>query len=446
MEPDYEVATVICVYSINTNYMLPLLEKINKSKESPFYFTTYYLPVINEETISECVKYVREEGKDCVVSLTDTSSYVCTIINERLGYPSPSPLSNVVCRDKYRTRMLVKEFEWCYGFNLGDPLELVVQNAHTFPCMLKPAMPFAGKSAFRCDNEAFLRSKLKDINGDKATLDCVQALQDEMLLIPAGEEYSGKNVQFLLEEFIETNGTGIYQYCIEVFVTKDGKIIPYSIFEEFIFQDGMFLGTVIPPVHFDGNIKPFEDYAIHIGKKLYNIGYKNQGFNIEFWRFPDGNFRLIEINPRVSTPSVDLYEQFSGRNIFIDVTNLVVHNKEPTHTPLSVLKDRLTTNNGEQEYVMFVDFSTRVMGVASSIFDYDLLEDLSTKGYVTLIYTMRDYVLTEVNATKVGMPFAYMIIKGTWNEIVKEEKSLRKDLYIKPDNFKYPNYFTVNNN
>ena len=57
--------------------------------------------------------YVKEEGKDCVLSFTDISSYACAIINERLNYPSPSPLSNVVCRDKYRTHiMLVSELEW----------------------------------------------------------------------------------------------------------------------------------------------------------------------------------------------------------------------------------------------------------------------------------------------------------------------------------------------
>ena len=381
-----------------------------------------------------------------MISFSDTSSYVCTIINERLGYPSPSPLSNVVCSNKYRTRMLVSEFEWCYGFNLDDPVDLVVQNVKTFPCMLKPTMLFAGKGAFRCDNEAFLRAKLQAVREDKAIRECVRDLQNEVLSIP-GDKDADKNVQYMVEEFIVTEGKDIYQYCMDVFVTRDRKVIPYSFMEMLFFQDGMILGYSIPPIHFDGDTKPFEDYAIQIGKKLCNIGFKNQGFNIEIWRYPDGKFRLIEINPRVTTPLVDLFEQYSGNNMFNDVTNLFLRNQEPVYTPISVLKVRIAAHNHEEQYVMSIDFSSKAMGVVSSIFNYDLLEDLSTKGYVVLFYTGRDYVLTEVNATKLGKVITYVTIKGTWNEIVKEEKSLREKLYMGlpqySDCFKYPKYFTV---
>ena len=438
--------TVICVHSNDTDYMLSLIERINKNKASPFHYKTYYIPATNEEEISKCIKYVKEEGKDCVISFSDTSSYVCAFVNERLGYPSPSPMSDVVGRDKYRTRMLVSEFEWCYGFNLGDPVDLVVQNVKTFPCMLKPALLFGGKGAFHCNDEPSLRAKLLEVSTDNAIVESVQALQNEVVPIP-GVKDSDKSFHYMVEEFIETNGTGVYQYCMDVFVTRDGKIIPYSIFEEFLFQDGMFLGFVIPPIHFDGDTKPFEDYAIHIGNKLFNIGFKNQCFNIEMWRYPDGKFRLVEINPRVATPFVDLYEQYSGNNMFNDVTDLFLHNKEPTSTPLSVLKDRIAANTHEEQFAMSIDFSSRAMGVVSSIFNYDLLVDLSTKGYVVLFYTDRDCVLTEANATKLGKVITYVTIKGTWNEIVKEEKSLREKLYMGlpqySDCFKYPKYFTV---
>ena len=330
--------TVICVHSFDTDYMLSLIERINQNKASPFHYKTYYIPATNEEEISKCIKYVKEEGKDCVISFSDTSSYVCTIINERLGYPSPSPLSNVVCCNKYRTRMLVSEFEWCYGFNLGDSVELVVQNVKTFPCMLKPTMLFAGMGAFRCNDEPSLRATLQAVSDDKAFRECVQALQNEILPIP-GDEDSAKNVQYMVEEFIVTDGTDIHQFCMDVFVTRDGKVIPYSFMEMLFFQDGMILGYVIPPIHFEGDTKPFEDYAIQIGNKLFNMGFKKQGFNIEMWRYPDGKFRLIEINPRVTTPLVDFFEQYSGNNMFNDVTGLFLRNKEPPYTPLSVLKE-----------------------------------------------------------------------------------------------------------
>ena len=180
MEAKKEV--VICVYSVNTDYMLPCIERINKNKESPFYYMMYYIPVVDEEAICKCIAYVKEEGKDCVLSLSETSLYVCAIINERLGYPSPTPLTNGICQNKYQTRLFVSDFEWCYGFNLGDPVELVVQNVKTFPCILKPTMLCGGKGMFRCDDEVSLRSKLHDLNADKDIVENVQALQSQVFL------------------------------------------------------------------------------------------------------------------------------------------------------------------------------------------------------------------------------------------------------------------------
>ena len=436
---------VICIYSVGIyNHMFSRIERINKSKESPFYYKLYYIPVTNEEAISKCIKYVKEEGKDCVLALGETSSYVCTVINERLGYPSPSPLSNIVCRNKYQTRMLVSEFEWYYGFNIGDPVDVVVQNVKTFPCMLKPTMLFGARAAFRCNDEASLRTKLQDISADKALLDCVQSLQSEVLPT-LDQKDSSKNVQCntMVEKFIEKNGTGIYEYYMEVFVTKEGKVIPYSLAETCSFQNGMCIGCVIPPIHFDGDVKPFEDYAVHIGDKLFRIGFRNHVFMIEFWRFPDGNFHIMEINPRLSTSFADIHEQYSGNNIFNDVANLFLHNKEPTCTPFSVLKNSLTTNTHEEQYVICIDFSSRATGLVSSIFNFDLLEDLSEEGYSLSFFVDRDCVFTEAAKAILGNPIAYLTIKGTWNEIVKKEKSLREKLYmVLSDCFKYPRYFT----
>lgn len=441
---DSKKETVICVYSVNTNHILSLIDKINK-EEAPFYYKLYYMPVINEEAISKCIKYIQEEGKDCLLSFSETSSYVCAVINERLGYPSPSPLSNVICRNKYQTHVLVSESEWCYGFNLNDPVDLVVQNVKTFPCMLKPTMLCSGKGMFRCDDEASLRSKLQDINAYRDTIESIQAPQSEVIPT-SGEIVVGKSVQYMVEEFIETNGTGVCQYYMEVFVTKEGKVLPYSLAEVFLFQNGMFLGTVIPPIHLVGGVKPFEDYANHIGDKLYDTGFKNQGFTIEFWRFPDGKFRLCEINPRVSPECVYIDELYSCRNIFNDVTNLFLHNKEPTYTPLSILMDSLAANKHEEEYTLLIDFSSKGTGLVSSILNYDLLEELSEKGYAIMFYVDRGYVLTEASATILGKLIASVTIKGTWNEVVKEEKLLREKLYMGLPQysrcFEYPKYFT----
>ena len=178
----------------------------------------------------------------------------------------------------------------------------------------------------------------------------------------------------------------------------------------------------------------------------YNIGFKNQGFSFEFWRFPDAKSRLIEINPRLSKQTVNIDELYSGRNIFNDITNLLLYNTEPTHTPLSVLKDGLAANTYEEEYAFLIDLYSRATGLVSSIINYDLLEELSTKGYAVMFYADRDSILTEASATTLGKLIASVTIQGTWNEIVKEEKSLREKLYMGlpqySECFVYPKYFT----
>lgn len=433
--------TVICVHSVNTVHFLSYIEAENNKKESPFYYKLYCIPITNEEEISKCIKYVRKMGKECVLSVGDASSYACAIVNERLGYPSPSPLSNVVCRDKYQTRKFVRDFEWYYGFNLGDPVDLVVQNVKTFPCMLKPTMLFGSRGVSRCYNESSLRSKLQDINADEDTLEHIRGLHSELEMLPIlGENVAGKNMHYnmMVEECIETNGTGIYEYDMDVLVTREGKVIPYSLFEAALFQDGTILGFLSPPIHFDGGIKPFEDYAIHIGDKLFSIGFNNQAFNVQFWRYPDGMFRLVEINPRFTT-AVHAYEQYSGNSVYTDVANLFLHNREPVYTPLSVFKERLNTNTYEELYVINVDFLSRSVGLVSSLFNYDLLDELAANGYAIVPHLDRAEVAT------VGKCFASLTISGTWNEIVEEEKSLRKQLLRLPKDsecFEYPNYFT----
>ena len=444
---DTKKETVICVNADVSNYLLALIEKINKKRGAPFYYKMYNNPITNEEEISKCVTYVKEEGKDCVLGMNEPSSYICAVINERLGYPSPSPLSNVMCRNKYQSRMLVSDFEWCYGFNLGDPVDLVVRNVKTFPCMLKPTMLFRGKGVFRCNNEASLRSRLQDIRANKDTYEHVQAVQKEVLHL-SGENNSSQIVlyDYMVEKCIETNDAGIYEYYMEVVVTKEGNVIPYCLSEMIHFQDKMVLAYVIPPIHFDSSAKPFEDYAIGIGNKLYGIGFKNQVFNIQFWRFPDGNFCLVEINPRIAATALDLFKKYSGNNIFDDVTNLFLHNKVPAYTPMSVLKDRLAANTHEEQYTLYIEFSTRSVGLVSSVFNYDLLEDLTTKGYDVIVFEDKSCLLTESSLTIGGKLIAVVTIKGTWNEIVKEEKSLREKLYMGlpqySECFEYPKYFT----
>ena len=101
----------------------------------------------------------------------------------------------------------------------------------------------------------------------------------------------------MIEEYIDMNIKGTCQYCMEGFVSCDGRVLAYLLVEEIYFKNGEVLGNVIPPIHFNGNFKHFESFFEWVGKKMSDLGFRNQAFNMEFWQLPDKSFLITEINP-----------------------------------------------------------------------------------------------------------------------------------------------------
>ena len=442
------MAQNVIYLSLDKNYYalpVPFTQDCNEREGSPYYYQMYFMPVANEEEIEKCVKYLQAQDREYVISFNEATAFAAAVINKHLGYPSPSPLSNVYCTNKVLTRHLVDDFEWFFGFNLEDDVESWIKKVQSYPCMLKATMLAAGKASFRCNDEAALRSNLDTILSDKATCRMVKEQQIDTFKVLGSFKEAEKCTQYMVEKFIDTKDMDTYQFSMEAFVMENGKVIPYSLAEELFFTSGVFLGHIIPPVHFNGDFRACEEYVIDIGKKLYQLGFRNQSFNIEFWRFSDGKFRLIEINPRCITPYYLLYMDYSGNNLLDDVSSFILHGKEPASTPLSKLREQWSSGKPDKQYTMSADLASVSLGKASELFNFDLLDQLSAEGTRMYYLIPKDHMLTKVNQTLIGTLVCSYILKGSWNEIVKSERDIRKRFYKDFSQCKeakeYPNYF-----
>ena len=428
-----EKEKVIVLDGGSTNWVMDVLSRLSKEKGYPYSYEIYPIASTNKETLETCIQYVQSQGKHCVLSLTEETVLAQCFVNERLGYPCPSVLSTVYCLNKLLTRSLINDFKWFSGFNLDDDIEEIVKKVIAYPCMLKPTMLYLGLGAFRCNDEAALRANWRKVK-DNLQL-CTQVIEKHTELVSiltsiGNTDLAGKCTQYMVEEFIETQDCETYQYCMEAYVTKDGKVIPYSLVEEILFKNGMLLTDITPPYHFDGNFKPFEDYIVEIGKKLYGLGFRNQSFNIEFWQFSDGSFRLIEINPRNSFSYWYIFKTFSDNDLFHDVADLFLRNKLPTKTPITESKRQWSLCQGEDmQHAAGVSLTTLARGKRSDLFDYDYLKKLSKDGVRIHYVDSEDSIIADADITMNGGSTAQVTLKGSWKEVVAGARNLRERFY-----------------
>ena len=447
-EKDSGRETVVFVGVETKTYVSRLLDAITKSKDSLFNYEMYMMPAVNNATVKECVKYLKETGKKCLIPARDADTLTTSVVNQQLGYPTPSTTSIVCCNNKNIARTLFSSFGWFYGFNLDQSVDSILEQVKAFPCMLKATMLCGGEASFRCENENALRTNLEIIRSDTLTREMNKSFCSESVsfLQESNElELVNKCTEYMVEEYIETQNTGTYQFCMEAHVTRDGQVILYSLVEELFYENGMMLGHIIPPVHFEGEFAVFESYLESIGKRMYALGFRNQTFDIEFWRLPDGSFRLIEVNPRMAASYYDLYNQYNGSNVFQDVASLVHYEIEPDETPLAHLQKIWCSNKRKHTHSFQIGLVTRAVGKVDDVFDCDYLEKRIAKGLPGFIRYPREYVLSDMSSTRHGVIISNVTLRGSWNEIVEGARTLRERFYKDKSQFyegqEYPDYF-----
>ena len=420
-------------------------------------FTRQYLDLLNKRddskfhykracSVQECMGYLKESSKKYVLPAHDNYLMMAGILNQKLGFPNPSLLSLVVLKNKNLSRTVLGKFGWFFGFNLDQSNERILNNVAHYPCMLKPTMLCAGRGSFCCEDEAALCSNLEAIRGDPVREDN-SSFHSEVISILKQSSKPGlieKCTEYMVEQYIDISADGTYQYCMEGFIGSDGKVVIYSLVEELFFKNGLLLGHVIPPVHFNGNFEPFEAFMKSVGKRMWDLGFQNQAFDIEFWQLPDGRFWIVEVNLRMASSYYDLYHLYSGNHIYDDVANLVLSGSEPEISPFSHLKLMWSNSQRNHTHSFLLGLTTRARGKIDDIFDIDFLQ-----GYISntcgFALVSRNDVLKEVHSSTLGGILANITIKGSWNDIVTEEKRFREALYKDKEQFyeadKYPDDF-----
>lgn len=405
------------------------LSQLNRSDNAIFNFQ---LSSAMSATVEECVQYIRDNDLKCVIPTSDDGLMTAGAVNQKLGFPTPTFLSLIACTNKNLTRTLLGKFGWFYGFNLDQQLEQILENVRSFPCMLKATMLSRGNLTFRCDNKATLFSNLETIKADHILREKNSSLCSEAISIlkESGKtELVDKCTECMVEEYIDMSNEGTYQYCMEGFISGDGRVLTYSLVEEIFFKNGKMLGHVMPPIHFNGNFKPFESLLERVGKKLSDLGFQNQAFDIEFWQLSDGSFVIIEVNPRMAASYYDLYWQYCGNNIYQDVASFVQLGVEPEKSPLSHLKHMWSISGHNHTHSFQIGLTTRAKGKVGDVLDIDFLQDQITKGLAGFIRLSKDAILGEVNSTSHGTIAANVTLKGPWDEIIKKVKQLRESFY-----------------
>ncbi len=118
-----------------------------------------------EESAQKVVNYARLNPLDGVVALGDRTVPVAARACALLNLPCHSPEAADICRDKYRSRVRLRDA----GFNIpaferypleADPREIVTHGPNTgFPCVLKPLSLSGSRGVIRANNpQEFVRN------------------------------------------------------------------------------------------------------------------------------------------------------------------------------------------------------------------------------------------------------------------------------------------------
>ena len=251
--------------------------------------------------------------------------------------------------------------------------------------------------------------------------------------------------EYVIEEYIDIDADGTYHYCMEGFIgSRDGEVVIYSLVEELYFKDKMLLGYIIPPIHFNGSFEPFEVLMESVGRRMWELGFQNQAFDIEFWQLPDGSFWITEVNLRMAPVFYDLYHLYSGNNLYEDVANHVFFGSEPEKSPFSHLKHMWSNSKRNHTHSFQMTLTTQARGKVQDVLDMDFFQVYISNGRVPgFVRISNDDVLEGVRSIMHGV----ITLEGSWNDIVTEAKRFREAFYKDKEQFyeadKYPDYFVA---
>ena len=268
-----------------------------------------------EQLIQRMLDLVKKENITITFAEGDVSSILQTIlVKDCPNLRGPSLESVFLCNHKIYTREILLDD----GTNIPYMPINVKQDAHEienkvnssfgYPIIVKPCIDVLSSLMKRVHNKDVLHDALKKFNKIPVTEEVHAHLFEKFI---CGDKYPlTKQPVVIAEEFIgdATNHT------IECFV-QDGKVVPWTISDSIFWPStpNIYYGMGCPSL-----LKPriqtaMWDTATWVGENLIRYGFKDQFFNLEIFVRKNGDFRALEINPRLSNTQCDQYKEIFGK-------------------------------------------------------------------------------------------------------------------------------------
>ncbi|MBT2618672.1 MULTISPECIES: ATP-grasp domain-containing protein [unclassified Bacillus (in: firmicutes)] len=275
---------------------------IEQRLEFPDVHQLIHTELSNYNALKKSIKNIQSQGKKIklILSFIDPYVNVAASLTEEFCISIKSPDHILNMEDKVLTRNIIKDLPMSPYFSIytpGEDLQNFVQKQNNrFPLVVKSPMSAGSKDVLK-------------VNSPDQLTEAIQHFKKKYELTP-----------ILVEEYL----TGP-QYLVETLV-HDGKVNIVAIIKQEITFQKRFIVT---------------GYSLlpHINKKLYNqifhavttiveaFQMKNGACHLEM-RLVDGQWKLIEVNPRISGGAMNrIIEVGYGINLVEETIQLLLGNK-----------------------------------------------------------------------------------------------------------------------
>lgn len=257
--------------------------------------------------IAKLEQKYRAIGLDGIVSNHEQfGALIAAVLAQRLGLPGNDPLAIIACQHKFYSRVVQKRivpdavpsFSYIpYPFDSQKPLDI------SYPFFIKPIKATYSVLAKQIDDGAALVRHLKfNLFEEFLIRKLVQPFADIMrLLTPIQDDPNG----LLAEEIMQGEQINIDGYVL------NGEVNFLGIIDEVMYPETQAFMRFEYPSRLAVSI---QDRAKEITRKvLAGLNYRHGFFNIEFiYDQKTDLLKIIEINPRMASQLMNLYERVDG--------------------------------------------------------------------------------------------------------------------------------------
>ncbi|MFG3614176.1 ATP-grasp domain-containing protein [Rummeliibacillus stabekisii] len=269
---------------------------LEQRKEFPDIMQMVHFNKMTEDLIRQQIIELQEQGKiiKTIISFVDPFVSLAAQLSNELCKSNISVEALKIMEDKTETRRALKENATTPIFEVFQPVDNIstfIKKEHKFPLIVKSPMSKASKDVYLVKNRFELRKIMKKF---------LRIYPDQ---------------QILLEEYLDGP-----QYLVEVLVHK-GKINIVAVFKQEITKELKFIVTGYA-VQLNVKDDLYKKLSSTVESIMNDLKVANAACHLEI-RYVNGNWKLIEINPRISGGAMNrMIEEAFGINLVEETIKL----------------------------------------------------------------------------------------------------------------------------